>query len=461
MEKFKGSLGSVVRGLGFLFVVLFLIMITSTINNVLGIIVFLGLLGFTIYYLLSGRKNTGNFISKITNKILWLVTLILFVATTGVLTVHSNQIKLKEARTELTKSDKKLSNLSSEYVSIETQKDVKAEQKDTHQINQSKNTEKIKAETKRLNPLISVVKSKQKAVDDILNQSAELKNDENILSEDKASLDKLEQKANNYQSLKSYKKESENLLELISVHNQREEQLKTVATTLKDKNLSAQDKSQLDKLVLEIKKAKKVSDIEDKMSEISTALETAQSNIQTKNEVDDKKAQLISTVKSAQSLLSDTYISAADKTLIQESIDSVNKAETLDELDKASQNIIDNTSKVKANNETAKAAADKKKRDDEQKRIADEKAAAQAAENQAAAAQASSDSQENSAVASGGYSTNPAGWGVAEAGYCFYRPSSQRYYSSVANPGNYTYMTISEAQGLNGSPGHSNGSAHT
>ncbi|MGX7011849.1 hypothetical protein [Lactococcus cremoris] len=82
MEKFKGSLGSVVRGLGFLFVVLFLIMITSTINNVLGIIVFLGLLGFTIYYLLSGRKNTGNFISKITNKILWLVTLILFVATT-------------------------------------------------------------------------------------------------------------------------------------------------------------------------------------------------------------------------------------------------------------------------------------------------------------------------------------------------------------------------------------------
>ncbi len=41
MEKFKGSLGSVVRGLGFLFVVLFLIMITSTINNVLGIIVFL------------------------------------------------------------------------------------------------------------------------------------------------------------------------------------------------------------------------------------------------------------------------------------------------------------------------------------------------------------------------------------------------------------------------------------
>ncbi|MDM5144682.1 hypothetical protein ICE98_01781 [Lactococcus lactis] len=67
-----------------------------------------------------------------------------------------------------------------------------------------------------------------------MNQSAELKNDENILSEDKASLDKLEQKANNYQSLKSYKKESENLLELISVHNQREEQLKTVATTLKD-----------------------------------------------------------------------------------------------------------------------------------------------------------------------------------------------------------------------------------
>ncbi len=377
------------------------------------------------------------------------------------MTVHSNQIKLKEARTELTKSDKKLSNLSSEYVSIETQKDVKAEQKDTHQINQSKNNDKIKAETKRLNHLISVVKSEQKAVDDILNQSAELKNDENILSEDKASLDKLEQKANNYQSLKSYKKESENLLELISVHNQREEQLKTVATTLKDKNLSAQDKSQLDKLVLEIKKAKKVSDIEDKMSEISTALETAQSNIQTKNEVDDKKAQLNSTVKSAQSLLSDTYISAADKTLIQESIDSVNKAETLDELDKASQNIIDNTSKVKANNETAKAAADKKKRDDEQKRIADEKAAAQAAENQAAAAQASSDSQENSAVASGGYSTNPAGWGVAEAGYCFYRPSSQRYYSSVANPGNYTYMTISEAQGLNGSPGHSNGSAHT
>ncbi|XOW20407.1 hypothetical protein QK908_10400 [Lactococcus cremoris] len=168
------------------------------------------------------------------------------------------------------------------------------------------------------------------------------------------------------------------------------------------------------------------------MSEISTALKTAQSNIQTKNEVDDKKAQLNSTVKSAQSLLSDTYISAADKTLIQESIDSVNKAETLDELDKASQNIIDNTSKVKANNEMAKAAADKKKRDDEQKRIADEKAAAQAAENQAAAAQASSDSQENSAVASGGYSTNPAGWGVAEAGYCFYRPSSQRYYSSVA-----------------------------
>ena len=142
-------------------------------------------------------------------------------------------------------------------------------------------------------------------------------------------------------------------------------------------------------------------------------------------------------------------------------VSSVNKAETLDELDKASQNIIDNTSKVKANNETAKAAADKKKRDDEQKRIADEKAAAQAAENQAAAAQASSDSQENSAVASGGYSTNPAGWGVAEAGYCFYRPSSQRYYSSVANPGNYTYMTISEAQGLNGSPGNSNGSAHT
>ena len=417
-------------------------MITSTINTVLGIIVFLGLLGFTIYYLLSGRKNTGNFISKITNKILWLVTLILFVATTGVLTVHSNQIKLKEARTELTKSDKKLS-------------------KDTHQINQSKNNDKIKAETKRLNHLVFVVKSEQKAVDDILNQSAELKNDENILSEDKASLDKLEQKANNYQSLKSYKKESENLLELISVHNQREEQLKTVATTLKDKNLSAQDKSQLDKLVLEIKKAKKVSDIEDKMSEISTALETAQSNIQTKNEVDDKKAQLNSTVKSAQSLLSDTYISAADKTLIQESIDSVNKAETLDELDKASQNIIDNTSKVKANNETAKAAADKKKRDDEQKRIADEKAAAQAAENQAAAAQASSDSQENSAVTSGGYSTNPAGWGVAEAGYCFYRPSSQRYYSSVANPGNYTYMTISEAQGLNGSPGHSNGSAHT
>ena len=149
-------------------------------------------------------------------------------------------------------------------------------------------------------------------------------------------------------------------------------------------------------------------------------------------------------MKSAQSLLSDAYISAADKTLIQENIDSFNKAQTLAELNKASQKIIDNTSKVKANNETAKAAADKKKRDDEQKRIAEEKAAAQT----------SSDSQGNSVVARGAYSTN-------SSGYCFYRPSSKRYYSSVANPGNYTYMTISEAQGLNGSPGHSNGSAHT
>lgn len=451
MEKFKGSLSSVMRGLGFLLVALFLIMITGTINSVLGLIVFLGLIGFTAYYLLNGRKNVGNFISAITNKILWFVTLILFITTIGALTVHSNQIKLKEARTELTKSDKKLSNLSSNYVSIETQKDVKAEQKDTHQINQSKNNDKIKAETKRLNHLITIVKSEQKAVGDILSQSADLKNDENILSEDKASIGKLEQKANNYQSLNSYKKESKNLLELISVHNKREEQLKAVATTLKDKNLSAQDKSQLDKLVLEIKKAKKASDIEDKMSEISIALENAQSDIQTKKEVDDQRAQLDSTVKSAQSLLSDAYISAADKTLIQENIDSFNKAQTLAELNKASQKIIDNTSKVKANNETAKAAADKKKRDDEQKRIAEEKAAAQT----------SSDSQGNSVVARGAYSTNSSGWGVAESGYCFYRPSSKRYYSSVANPGNYTYMTISEAQGLNGSPGHSNGSAHT
>ena len=130
MEKFKGSLSSVMRGLGFLLVALFLIMITGTINSVLGLIVFLGLIGFTAYYLLNGRKNVGNFISAITNKILWFVTLILFITTIGALTVHSNQIKLKEARTELTKSDKKLSNLSSDYVSIETQKDVKAEQKD-------------------------------------------------------------------------------------------------------------------------------------------------------------------------------------------------------------------------------------------------------------------------------------------------------------------------------------------
>lgn len=278
------------------------------------------------------------------------------------MTVHSNQVELKESRIELENSNNQLSNLSLDYVSKATQRKVKDEQKDTHEINKSKNNASIKAETKRLNRLISIAKSEQKVVNKILSQSTELKNDENILLEDKADIDKLEKKANNYQSLSSYKKESENLLELISVHNQREEQLKAVATTLKDKNLSTQDKSKLDKLVLEIKIARKASDIKDKISEINTALETAKSNIQIKKEVDDQKEKLSSTIKSAQSLLNDLYISSSDKVLIQDSLDLVNKAQTLDDLDKAAQNLIENTSKVQINNESAKEMADKKKK---------------------------------------------------------------------------------------------------
>ncbi|MCI1071702.1 hypothetical protein EFL99_01570 [Lactococcus lactis] len=456
MEKFKENLSPVLRVVGFVLAALFLFVIAKTVNSIFGLIIFLGLIGFAIYYGLRGRKNATNYISKISNKALLIVTLILFVVSTGALTVHSNQVELKESRIELENSNDQLSNLSLDYVSKATQRKVKDEQKDTREINKSKNNASIKAETKRLNRLISIAKSEQKVVNKILSQSAELKNDENILLEDKADIDKLEKKANNYQSLSSYKKESENLLALISVHNQREEQLKAVATTLKDKNLSTQDKSKLDKLVLEIKIARKASDIKDKISEINTALETAKSNIQIKKEVDDQKEKLSSTIKSAQSLLNDSYISSSDKVLIQDSLDLVNKAQTLDDLDKAAQNLIENTSKVQINNESAKEMADKKKRDDEQKRIAEEKAA-----TQAAASQEKESAQSNSEVSGGNYSTNTSGWGVAQSGYCFYRSNSKKYYSSVANPGNYTYMTISEAQGLGGTPGHSNGSAHT
>ncbi|GBG97279.1 hypothetical protein [Lactococcus termiticola] len=351
---------------------------------------------------------------KLPSKMTWISIASLFVAMLVGGGLSANATQLQQQRDALKQVEKQLNHLDKSEVSKETKAEIKKELSDTNEIIKAKSLDNMKAESSRLEALSKKASGESSQVQELLQRAVRLESQSS--KEDKDQLSDWEKKASDYSSISSYSSDFTHLMDLVEAHNNRTTSIASIDKILADKDLSKANKKLLTDDIQKLKKASTTDDITSLIGKLSTDSLTAQNQIEdtvTKRKEDEKKA------AEAQA--------AAEK-----------------------------AAKEKAAQEAAAAAEAKKK--------ADEEAAAQAAAQKKAAddaaAQAAQDAQnaQAAAPASSGYTTS-AGWANAESGMCFYRPDSGKYYVSVKNPGNYQYISISEAASMGGTPGHSNGSA--
>lgn len=398
------------------------------------------------HFVESSAKNFRENTTK-TKKVLLIGAAVLSLSIPVGYYTHANA--LNEARNHLIQAEEALNQNKQGYVSKETTEAISRETADTAKIKEIwLHPQKIEKEAQALEALSKKAATESQSIEELLQQAQTLSTDKNISPTDKKLLESYQKQANSYQNFSDYKSKFEEEMFLVEAHNSRTEALNLAEETLKDKDLPKENRNELDKLVKSTKAAKKSDAIKDLANELTEKVSTAKLRIQEVKEAralknaKDKAQENIST---AEKLQASVYTKATDKTELQKLVKAVNQAKTSKAVEKANSDLATYLTGAKQRESKAAEQAAQKA---EAKRQAEEKAAQEAARK----AQNEINSANSAPVTSGG-------WTTAAPGMVFYSSNSNKYYRMVKNPGNYTYMTIGEAQGLNATPGHSNGSA--
>lgn len=412
----KAQRNQIVRWVLYPIAALFLVVFVNYILPSLAAFLVLVFLGYLIYYIVKGRKNPSNLTKKLTTKVLGILTGILLIGTVGAGTISSHEQALAQARSALQKSEDNLNNTSMDHVSNLTKSAIVSELSDTKNIEKASNTKEMSAEAKRLDNLSNQANDETHEIDDLLDQSKTLQNDGATSSADKDLLSKMDAKANDYQYVTDYRKSAQDLYDLVSAHNARSVALDNANGILKDKDLSSADKSKIIADIKALNASSKADEINNLSSNLTDDVNTAKANIAKVQEAQKEAADKAAAAKQAAQEKATAESISTSKAQVSQSIEQSKAAESAS----MSQSIADS----------------------------------QAAESSSsiAASQAAAQSTTDSAPAS---SADDSGWTTAPAGQVFVSKSN-KYYTSVVNPGNYSVMSIADAQAAGATAGHNN-----
>lgn len=400
------------------------------------------------------KESAKNFRENTTKaeKVLFIAVAMLGLSARVGYDIHANH--LNEARTHLSQAEETLNQKKNGYVSEETTRAISKETADTAKIREIwLYPQKIEQETKALEALVKQAHAESQGVKSLIAQAQRLLANENISPTDQRLLENYQKQANSYQTFSGYKSKFEEETLLVEAHNSRTEALNLAEKSLKDKDLPKENRAELDKLVKSIKNAKKANEIKDLANELTGKVNISTLRIQEVKEaraLKNAKDKAKGNISAAEKLQSSVYTEQTDKEELQKLVTAVNQATTAKTVENANADLSAYLIGAKQRENTAAEKAHKEKaaQEAQAKRQAEEKAKQEAARK--------TQNEENSANSA---PITSGGWTTAAPGMVYYRDNSSRYYRMVKNPGNYTYMTVGEAEARGATPGHSNGSA--
>lgn len=396
----------------------------------------------------SSAKNFRENTTK-TKKVLFIGAAVLSLSIPVGYYTHANA--LNEARNHLVQAEKSLNQNKQGYVSKETTEAISRETADTAKIKELwLHPQKIEQEAQALEALAKKADTESQSIEKLLQQSQTLSTNKNISPTDKILLADYQKQASSYLVFSDFKTKFEEEIHLVEAHNSRTETLNLVEETFKDKDLPKENRTELEQLVKSIKAAKNADEIKGLVSELTEKVNIAKLRIQEVTEaraLKNAKDKAKENISAAEKLQASVYTEQADKDELQKLVTAVNQATTAKAVEKANSDLASYLTGAKQRESAAAELAAQKA---EAKRQAEEKAEQEAARK--AQNEINSANSDSAPVSSGG-------WTTAAPGMVFYRGNSNKYYRMVKNPGNYTYITIGEAQALGATPGHGNGSA--